>query len=1152
VFFGRFRGLVFPGKDSSIIGRGGSGVIHVTRDEIMNEVVALKLPNEAILAEPGARTEVLNEARQAKRLTHPNIVRIHDFHEKDGRWGISMQYVHGGNLEEWRGRLARHQAGTLRMYDIAQIKPWVRQLCDALAYAHVQVGIAHCDIKPRNLLLERALDPRGGEVQENILLTDFGISQKLQNCGLHTLRGNFAQTSAAKADTGGGGAVGTLPYMSPQQAAGSPTTMADDIYAIGVTIYELVTGRPPFFQGKASVIQHQIENVVPPPMEQRRRELGLTGAPEIPRQWEEAVARCLAKDPALRPANARVLAEMLGLEERPATTLLRAETIPGLPGWVRSPYERQQEVEILPASLWMEPEATYVCPATDRLFELPALEARAPLLAVPDPAQPGGVTSPYAAERGSFQVPPLEWTPGRPLRCPFTGHPLQLPPRLPEWIPEAELAPEGGGGILNPWSADRQVLQVAVMDWVPGQLLAIGQGRKIRLPASLPDWELEAAVLEGGKLRSPFDPDHWIAVEPADWTPGRKLRCDASGRCFVLPRKLKTAAFEALEPASDGTVRSPYGSQARFQVPAHDWEAGRTVPCPETQRPVRLGADLPLLTGWVDEAHPLQVRSPFDPACWMPVEAGFWTPGAVLTCASTGRAFLMPDKLPLPEAELGPRPGTVISPYDRSRQIEIPPDLWIERSIHSDRGHAFRLKSRLPLLEGKIVERKPFTVLSPFGERPEVAVPAADWKPGAQIQCPATGQAFALPADLSTKPLEAILSFPIRWVISPYDAGAHFEVSPAKWAPGGKILCPKTKLAMLLPANLPPLEGLFVNDQPGLLHSPYTLEAGVKIPLTREQWAQGGTVPCPQTGRPVAIPEGRPEWPQEKKRLPAAWLIGAAAALLLGAGAYLFKDQLAPDPLKKAEETYIATNGSNAEDYLRLLEEAREKAAEDAIRLKHLREQWKVQTKSRASDLTPSLLDEYVKDFEQLSDPEGLRGVEEFALHGSSPDNRTWAERRELDAALAQESGGSPEAQAAKVLALAFAEGRPRNAEAAQWLLRQSPCPAATDAPGQHPARLREKQPAASRRPARQAGGFRRGPGPPGPRPAAGREEGRPPQGPRRLPRRRPEGQVCKSPGVDRKQRHRRTHPGASRPGEEPLQRRTRRDHRARQGLGAQ
>jgi hypothetical protein len=423
----------------------------------------------------------------------------------------------------------------------------------------------------------------------------------------------------------------------------------------------------------------------------------------------------------------------------------------------------------------------------------------------------------------------------------------------------------------------------------------------------------------------------------------------------------------------------------------------------------------------------------------MPVEAGFWTPGAVLTCASTGRAFLMPDKLPLPEAELGPRPGTVISPYDRSRQIEIPPDLWIERSIHSDRGHAFRLKSRLPLLEGKIVERKPFTVLSPFGERPEVAVPAADWKPGAQIQCPATGQAFALPADLSTKPLEAILSFPIRWVISPYDAGAHFEVSPAKWAPGGKILCPKTKLAMLLPANLPPLEGLFVNDQPGLLHSPYTLEAGVKIPLTREQWAQGGTVPCPQTGRPVTIPEGRPEWPQEKKRLPAAWLIGAAAALALGAGAYLFKDQLAPDPLKKAEETYIATNGSNAEDYLRLLEEAREKAAEDAIRLKHLREQWKVQTKSRASDLTPSLLDEYVKDFEQLSDPEGLRGVEEFALHGSSPDNRTWAERRELDAALAQESGGSPEAQAAKVLALAFAEGRPRNAEAAQWLLSKAP-----------------------------------------------------------------------------------------------------------------
>jgi serine/threonine protein kinase len=1571
VFFGRFRGLVFPGRDSSIIGRGGSGVIHVTRDEIMNEVVALKLPSEAILAEPGAREEVLNEARQAKRLTHPNIVRIHDFHEKDGRWGISMQYVHGGNLEEWRGRLARHQAGTLRMYDIAQIKPWVRQLCDALAYAHVQVGIAHCDIKPRNLLLERALDPRGGEVQENILLTDFGISQKLQNCGLHTLRGNFAQTSAAKADTGGGGAVGTLPYMSPQQVAGSPTTMADDIYAIGVTIYELVTGRPPFFQGKASVIQHQIENVVPPPMEQRRRELGLTGAPEIPRQWEEAVARCLAKDPALRPANARELARLLDLDDlrvceivepgivispydeeqrhqrvpprewikeglvkcqftqrsfklpqelamlrgralapgrvaspfdplelpmnvdlsewrpsqkvvcqktgrpfllpdtlpppmgvlipdapgtiaspyspeaivrlapqdwvpahsvscphtgqpfllpgnlpalfalaslekpgvvtspyapecswtleppdwnfrgktacpstgkplqlprevleweplaafvdaerlvagnpfapgvlvpvapdrwipagkiecpetgrtfrlpadlpslvaeivpgrlgfvrcpytgkdyqvplpqwvpgaifkpadaaqamqlpqvlplpsggivhgqparvespyargnpdavvqvepadweagktilcpvtklafllpselppleavvkpgqpgkawspydpgcsvdislddwlpakqfpcpstgrpfilpadleewicdgswvpgapgrirssfkdsseieisedqwKPGAVLLclrssrqfrvpeetrlpplalekaafvhaknfprddehqaaqklasdhpsatpeavlsiwrrhhlgtaaereqhlkRAAAIPGKPGWVSSPYEPGQEIQITPAVLWTEEDASFVCPASGRSFALPPLQDREPLAAEPVASQPGCIISPYAPEKGPFQLQPPQWQAGANLACPHTSHPLRLPADLPDWTPEAKLAPDTFGAVLNPWSSSEgKSVPISATDWKPGQIISMENGRRFRLPDTLPDWQMQEAALTFGRLRSPFAPDHWISLMPEDWQPSKRLKCEASGRHFRLPAKLTDAAFKGFEPHEDCTIRSPYGKKPRFKVKPEEWQPGQTVSCPETGKPVVLGKDLPMPVGVVAKERTFQVQSPFGASAWVPVEPAQWAPGLTLVCPETKRPFLLPKELPVPEALPGPKPGIVISPYDGSREIQIPPDQWLEGSEHSDKGRPFRLMDRLPPLEGTIVDGKPFSVRSPFGERPEISVPPAAWKAGGTVKCPATGRDFVLSSSIAGQLPEARLESKLRWVVSAYDQETKFEVPPQKWEARGKVACPKTGLEMLLSANLPPLEGLFVNDQPGLLHSPYTLEAGVKITLTREQWAQGGTVPCPQTGRPVAIPEGRPEWPQEKKRLPAAWLIGAAAALALGAGAYLFKDQLAPDPLKKAEETYIATNGSNAEDYLRLLEEAREKAAEDAIRLKHLREQWRVQTESRASDLTPSLLDEYVKDFEQLSDPEGLRGVEEFALQGSSPDNRTWAERRELDAALAQAPGGSPEAQAAKVLALAFAEGRPRNAEAAQWLL---------------------------------------------------------------------------------------------------------------------
>ncbi len=310
-FFRRFRGLVYSGKDSSIIGRGGSGVIHVVRDEIMDRVVALKLPNESILSEPQVRSEVLNEASQALELTHPNIVRIFDFHDQDGRWGISMQYVRGRNLDEWRDKIAPHQMAGGSFYDVEQIKPWILQLCEALGYAHEEVGIVHCDIKPRNLLLERSFDTRMRQIREKLLLTDFGITQKLRDFTTRTQRHKSTKASGSGGEDGG--AAGTLAYMSPQQLSGKEGSVSDDIYAIGVTIYELLTGRPAFFQGDAKIIQHQIESVVPPSMMERRRERGVKSAQPIPDVWEQVTAQCLSKDADKRPASVRELVRLLGL-----------------------------------------------------------------------------------------------------------------------------------------------------------------------------------------------------------------------------------------------------------------------------------------------------------------------------------------------------------------------------------------------------------------------------------------------------------------------------------------------------------------------------------------------------------------------------------------------------------------------------------------------------------------------------------------------------------------------------------------------------------------------------------------------------------------------------------------------------------------------
>jgi serine/threonine protein kinase len=315
-FFRRFRGLVYPWnkENSSIIGRGGSGVIHIVRDEIMDRIVALKLPNESILDEPQVRSEVLNEASQALELTHPNIVRIFDFHDQDGRWGISMQFVRGKSLDKWREKLAPYQMSGTALFDVEQIKPWILQLCDALSYAHEEVGIVHCDIKPPNLLLERWFDTRLRHIRERLLLTDFGITQKLRDFTTRTQRHRTgSRTSGGGSGSEDGGAAGTLAYMSPQQLAGKEGAVSDDIYAIGMTIYELLTGKPAFYQGDAKVVQHQIESVVPPSMMERRRQRSVMSANPIPDLWEQVTAQCLHKDPEKRPSSVRELARLLGL-----------------------------------------------------------------------------------------------------------------------------------------------------------------------------------------------------------------------------------------------------------------------------------------------------------------------------------------------------------------------------------------------------------------------------------------------------------------------------------------------------------------------------------------------------------------------------------------------------------------------------------------------------------------------------------------------------------------------------------------------------------------------------------------------------------------------------------------------------------------------
>jgi serine/threonine protein kinase len=179
--------------------------------------------------------DLKRETKRSLELTHPNIVRTYDFVQDKTLAGISMEYVDGDTLRNRR----IDQPSTV--FETAQLGDWVQQLCAALDYAHLQASIVHRDLKPANLMV----NARG-----QLRVADFGISRSLVD--------SVTQMSAHR------GISGTLVYMSPQQLIGETASPLDDIYALGATLYELLTSRPPFYSGD---ITGQIHGRVAPSLE---------------------------------------------------------------------------------------------------------------------------------------------------------------------------------------------------------------------------------------------------------------------------------------------------------------------------------------------------------------------------------------------------------------------------------------------------------------------------------------------------------------------------------------------------------------------------------------------------------------------------------------------------------------------------------------------------------------------------------------------------------------------------------------------------------------------------------------------------------------------------------------------------------------------
>ena len=242
-------------KIQSLIGTGGMAAVYLANDLILDRLVAIKVLRLDFRQNDDAMRRFRREALSATQLTHPNIVGVYDVGQSQEMNYIVMEYVEGTDLKDYvRQRGALHPIEAVRI---------MMQIVSAIAAAH-QNRIIHRDIKPQNILIDR---------EGNVKITDFGIAVALSDTSL-------TQTNTL---------LGSVHYLSPEQARGGMATIQTDIYALGIVLYELLTGRVPFDgESAVSIALKHFQEPLPPVM---------NPSVMIPQSLENIVLKATAKDP---------------------------------------------------------------------------------------------------------------------------------------------------------------------------------------------------------------------------------------------------------------------------------------------------------------------------------------------------------------------------------------------------------------------------------------------------------------------------------------------------------------------------------------------------------------------------------------------------------------------------------------------------------------------------------------------------------------------------------------------------------------------------------------------------------------------------------------------------------------------------------------
>ena len=327
------------------LGGGGMGVVYKAEDIKLGRRVALKFLPEEVGDDPNALERLRREARAASALEHPNICTIHDIDEDAGRHFIVMELVEGETLKD---RLA------LRPLSLESLLDFGIQIADALDAAHAH-GIVHRDIKPANILITKR-----GQVK----LMDFGLAKRAgppEATGLASGVSELATAIGEQHLTSPGSAIGTVAYMSPEQARGEELDARTDLFSFGAVLYEMATGRQPFVGNTSAIIFDGILNRAPVSPVRLN--------PNLPAELERIVNTSLEKDRDLRYQTAgevRADLKRLKRDSESGRTLAATGAVPALPSpakrsWI--PLAAAVALVVVGAAIWLAARRTPVRPS---------------------------------------------------------------------------------------------------------------------------------------------------------------------------------------------------------------------------------------------------------------------------------------------------------------------------------------------------------------------------------------------------------------------------------------------------------------------------------------------------------------------------------------------------------------------------------------------------------------------------------------------------------------------------------------------------------------------------------------------------------------------------------------------------------------------